>query len=328
TRAPADYSGGAARSLERVLLTGANGLIGGALQRTLRPRLEIRRLVRSQPRPNEQSAFYWDPASGVIDARAFEDVDAVVHLAGEPVLGRWTRGKRRRVLESRVLGTRLVIDAADRAGVRVVVSASAVGYYGCDPGDAAANEQAPCGDGFLAQVCREWERAATDAITDHDRVRLVLARIGVVLSPNGGALGLMRRHAQRARLVMIAGRGDQPVPWISMPDTLRAIERCLEDPSLRGPINLVAPNPVTQRELAKSVATRCGARTIHAPAPVLRLIAGDLAREVLLGGRRVTPTSLLDNGFRFQHETLASALDEAVAETPDTELDTELDTGP
>jgi len=252
----------------------------------------------------------WDPAARTIDAAAIEGVDAVVHLAGESIAsGRWTTAAKRRILESRTTGTQLLCETvgALKRPPGVLVSASAIGFYG-DRGDAALDESSSGGDGFLADVCRQWEHATQPA--QSAGIRVVHLRIGVVLTPLGGALARMLTSF-RAGVGGRLGSGAQFMSWISLDDLLGAIVHCIATPSLDGPVNATAPTPVTNAEF-----TRTLGGVLHRPAllPVpafaLRLLLGEMADELLLCSARVLPRKLLASGFSFHHGELRTALAE------------------
>jgi uncharacterized protein (TIGR01777 family) len=292
----------------RVLITGSSGLIGSALV----PRLEagghaIARLVRSRERTGD-GAYFWDPESGVLDEAALKGVDAVVHLAGETVAGRWTREKKRRIRDSRILGTRLLSEAIATAHERpeVFVCASAVGIYG-DRGDEELTEASPRGGGFLAGVVEEWEAATAPAA--HAGARVVNIRSGEVLSRGGGALA-SQLPPFRLGLGGPLGGGRQFMSWISIADEVGAIQHALATGSLSGPLNLVAPTPVTNREFAKTLG-RVLRRPAVLPTPLLplRLVFGtEFVEEVLLVSARVLPERLLESGYRFRFTELEPAL--------------------
>jgi uncharacterized protein (TIGR01777 family) len=290
-----------------VAVTGATGLIGSALVARLRARGHtVRRLLRSA-RDAEAGDVVWDPARGVVPPEALAGADAVVNLAGEPVAHRWTSARKSAIRDSRVLGTELLARAirALDAKPRVVLTGSAVGYYG-DRGDELLDESSAPGSDFLARVCTAWESAAAP-IADAG-VRLVQLRTGIVLSPKGGAL---------ARLLPIfrlggggpLGSGRQWMSWISLDDHLRAMEHALFTESLRGPANLVAPNPVTNAEFASALG-RVLARPALVPVPsfALELLYGEMARATLLAGQRALPKALSGSGFDFAEPTLEGAL--------------------
>jgi hypothetical protein len=289
----------------KVLITGANGLVGSALgARLAAVGHHLVRLTRSAPRgPGD---FRWDPTAGEIDPAAFDGIDAVVHLAGETVAGRWTEAKKRRIRDSRVLGTRLLAEtaAAHDPRPRAFVSASAIGYYG-DRGDDPVAEESPIGEGFLAEVVRDWEAAAEPA--REAGIRVVNLRFGIVQSAAGGAL--------RAQLPLFrlglggrVGNGRQYVSWVAIDDVVGAIEFALSSDPLTGPVNVTAPEPVTNADYARTLGRVLRRPALlPAPAPAVRLLLGEFAGE-LLGGQRVVADRLLESGFEFQHPELEGAL--------------------
>jgi uncharacterized protein (TIGR01777 family) len=292
---------------QTVAISGATGLIGAALVTRLRAQGHtVRRLLRSS-RESGPDDVRWDVASGALPRNALVDVDAIVHLAGEPVAHRWTAARKRAIRDSRVRGTEQLaaaVVAMDRPP-RAFLSGSAVGYYG-DHGDEVVDESAPPGGDFLARVCVEWEAAAAPVVGAG--VRLVLLRTGIVLNPHGGAL---------ARLLPVfrvgaggpIGAGTQWMSWIGLNDHVRAMEHALCTESVRGATNLVAPNPVTSAEFATTLG-RVLARPALVPVPafVLELLYGEMARATLLSGQRVVPRALIGAGFEFDQPTLEGAL--------------------
>jgi uncharacterized protein len=288
----------------KVLVTGARGLIGSALVPQLRAGgRDVARLTRSQPR--QPGEFRWDPEAGEIDAAAFDGVDAIVHLAGETVAGRWTEGKKRRIRDSRVLGTRLIAERAAGAArrPRALVCASAIGYYGhrTEP----VTEASAPGDGFLARVVQEWEAAADPARAAG--IRVVNMRFGIVQSRAGGALKA-QLPLFRLGLGGRVGGGRQYVSWVAIDDVVGAIELAVSDERLSGPVNVTAPAPVTNAEYARTLG-----RVLHrpalvpAPAPAVKLVLGEFASE-LLHGQRVLPKRLREAGYEFRHPELEGAL--------------------
>jgi hypothetical protein len=291
----------------RIAVSGATGLIGGALaQRLSRDGHEVVPLVRRPPQPSER-AIAWDPARGTIDRAALEGCDAVVHLAGENVFGRWTATKKRRIRESRVAGTRLVSEAI--AGLerrpRVLLAASAVGYYG-DQGAVELTEQSSSGADFLADVARDWEAATAPA--SRAGVRVANLRFGVVLDPSGGILAKML-PAFRLGLGGPIGSGAQYFPWIALEDVLGAILHVLATDSLSGPVNITAPHPVTQLEFVRTLG-RVLRRPALLPVPLLalRLVFGREAAALMGSGQRVLPARLVAAGFRFRAPEIEPAL--------------------
>ncbi|MGH7459135.1 MAG: TIGR01777 family oxidoreductase [Longimicrobiaceae bacterium] len=290
-----------------VAVSGASGLIGGRLTPFLAERgWKVLRLVRG--RPSGEGEILWDLDSGKVDDVALEGIGAVVHLAGEPIAsGWWTRAKKREIRRSRVEGTRLLAEAL--AGLRskpeVLVSASAVGYYG-DRGDERLSEESSAGRGFLAEVAREWEAAAEPA--RRAGIRVVTLRNGIVLAGGGGMLGRLLVPFELG-LGGVVGKGDQWVSWIAMEDLLRVVERSLEQGALSGPVNAVAPEPVRNRELAKTLGKVLRRPVIiPLPAAALKLLLGEMAKETLLASTRALPDRLGGTGFDFRHPTLEGAL--------------------
>jgi len=291
-----------------IAVTGSTGLVGSALVSALETHEHlVRRLVRCEVTDAERE-IRWNPDTGEIDAAELNGVDAVVHLAGENIAGhRWSEDVKRRLLESRTKGTRLLAETLAGLTMKpnVLVSASAIGYYG-NRGDEEVDELAPSGNGFLAEVCREWEAAAQGA---HDAdIRLVRLRIGPVLSPGGGALAKMLPPFKMGLGGTIAS-GRQYFSWITLDDLVSAIVFALETESLVGPVNAVAPGAVTNREFTKTLGRVLGRPTIFPmPAFVARLAFGEMADEMLIGGVRVAPHELTAAGFTFEFPQLEPAL--------------------
>ena len=291
----------------RVLVSGSSGLIGSALVRVLRDEgADVLRLVRRPvAAPDEVS---WDPVAGrTPDLDAVDGLDAVVHLAGAGVGDRrWTPQYRNEILASRVDSTTLLamaIAAVERKP-RVFLSGSAVGFYGAS-GDAELDEDSPSGDDFLADVCRKWEAATKPAVAAG--VRTVVLRSGIVLSTRGGALGKVL-PLFRAGLGARLGSGHQYVSWIARPDHVAAVRFLIDAEGVRGPVNLTAPNPVTNATYTKAIG-----RAVHRPAwlispePALKVALGGFA-ETIVTGQRVLPRRLLDAGFSFDYPALDVAL--------------------
>jgi hypothetical protein len=296
----------------RVLVTGSSGLVGTALLAHLEAKGDdVLRLVRGD-RPIARTEIRWNPAAGAIDEEGLEGLDAVVHLAGENLAdGRWTRARKDRIWKSRVDGTQLLAETLARCGAkpRVLVSASAVGYYG-DRGAEPLDEASTAGRGFLAKLCAAWE-AATEPAAGAG-IRVVRCRAGIVLSAAGGALPRML-PVFRLGLGGPLGSGSQYVPWIALDDLLRVIHTAIVTESLRGPVNAVAPTPVTSRgfSLALGRVLRRPA-ILPVPAFVLRIAFGELADEGLLASQRVAPARLLAAGFAFRHPEIREALAHAL----------------
>jgi len=290
----------------RIAITGASGLLGHALTDHLaRAGHDVVPLVRRYP--PSLGEVGWDPASGRIERDKLQGTDAVVHLAGASIATRWTRRRQAAIRASRVDGTRLI--AATLASLvpppRVLVSASAVGYYGAH-GDERIDESAPPGTGFLAEVARAWEEATSAA--QGAGIRTVHARFGVMLAREGGALAKML-PAFRLGLGGRVGSGRQGFSWIGLIDAVRAVHRLLVDGTLRGPVNVVAPEPVSQADFARALG-----RALHRPAFVplpagaVRAAFGRMGEETLLGGAFVVPAVLRRAGFTWEAPGIDDAL--------------------
>lgn len=292
-----------------VLISGSTGLIGSALVRSLRA--DGHAITRLSRAGGGADVVQWDPVAGAFDAADVPACDAVVHLAGESVVGRWSAAKKAAIRDSRVRGTRLLCEALARLETRprVLVCASAVGLYG-DRGSEILTEGSPAGRGFLADVVREWEAAARPAV--EAGIRVVLLRFGVVLSKAGGALAKMLTPF-RMGLGGKIGSGRQYVSWVSLDDTVRAIRFALDTQSLSGPVNVAAPNAVTNADFARALARRLGRPSfVPTPAFAVRAALGEAADELLLASTRVQPARLLEAGFSFRHPAIEEALDAAL----------------
>lgn len=291
---------------KRILIAGASGFIGSAIAAYLSTAGHtVYSLVRRPPRaPNERS---WDPERGVLASSTFDDIDVVIHLGGESLLGRWSAEKKRRIVESRAVSTELLaraIATLERPPA-VAIIASAIGAYG-DTSDQVVDESAPYGSGFLAHVCREWERASS--ALDSTPCRRVTLRIGTVLNAAGGAL----RQMLPAFSLGLGGRlgsGAQYVSWIALEDLCGIIEHAIYTESLSGPVNAVSPTPCTNHAFTKTLGQALRRPTLcHLSAPVLRAIFGELADNLLLGSSRVHPTRLVASGYRFLLNELSEAI--------------------
>ncbi len=290
----------------KVVVSGSTGLIGSALVTFLRAQgLEVSRLVRV--REDTEDAVWWDPVAEEIEQTKLEGLDAVVHLAGENIAGRWTADKKRRIRESRLQGTRFLRNTLTQLEKppHVFVSASAIGYYG-DRGDEVLTEESEPGTGFLADVCREWE--ATTVPATQKGMRVVNPRFGVVLSARGGALAKML-PAFKLGVGGVVGSGRQYWSWIALDDAVGAVHHILKTESLKGPVNVCSPNSVTNREFTQILAEVLG-RPAILPMPGLaaRLALGEMANALLLASARVQPTKLLNSGYEFRYPDLKSAL--------------------
>ncbi|WP_202511314.1 TIGR01777 family oxidoreductase [Streptomyces sp. SID5643] len=292
----------------RIAVAGASGLIGSALARSLTADgHEVRRLVRGTPRAAGE--IRWDPEGGRVDAAGFAGCHAVVNLAGAGVGDRrWTDAYKQRIRDSRVKGTAALagavasLDAKERP--RVFVNGSAIGYYG-ETGERTADESTPAGEGFLPELCVEWEGATAPA--QEAGVRTVVTRTGLVVSREGGAwarLFPLFRAGAGGRM----GDGSQYWSFIALHDEVAAIRHLIDTDGLSGPFNVTAPNPVTNREITAAMGRVLHRPTLFpVPAAVLRTVLGEMAGDVL-GSVRVLPTRLLESGFRFAFPEIEGAI--------------------
>lgn len=294
-----------------ILVTGAAGLIGTALVSHLsRNKHRVLRLVRkAQAAPGE---IRWDPSAQTMDTEALERLDAVVHLAGENLAeGRWDARKKNRIRESRVQGTRFLSQCLARLfdPPKVLVSVSAIGYYG-DRGEDPLDEESGPGKGFLADVCREWEAATEPAVMRG--IRVVHPRIGMVLTTKGGALARML-PAFRLGIGGRIGSGRQFMSWVAVEDLAGIIDYVIHNGSLHGPVNAVSPNPVTNLDFSIMLARVLSKPALLAlPAFAARIAFGEMADALLLASTRVLPARLKESGYRFQFPELEGALRHAL----------------
>lgn len=291
----------------KILVSGSHGLVGGALIKSLEAQgHEVFRLVRYAPHAERE--VEWSPDRYSIALARIEGFDAVVNLAGESIAeGRWTDDKKRRIRESRVKGTKLLGDALANltAPPQTFICASAIGYYG-SRGDEVLTEDSARGDDFLSEVCAEWEQAT--ALAAEKGIRVVNARFGIILDQEGGALKKMLPPF-RMGVGGKMGGGNQWMSWITLADVIEALNFALSNQSLRGPVNYVAPNSVTNAEFTKTLG-RVLARPTLFPVPVfaIKLMFGEMGEALLLGSQRVAPVRLAEAGYSFKHADLENAL--------------------
>jgi uncharacterized protein (TIGR01777 family) len=298
--------------MARTFVTGASGVIGRRLIRALDDAIVSSRREPRVPAGSPR-AVRWDPARELAPREALEGTDAIIHLAGEPLAeGRWTARKKESIRESRIRGTRHLVDALEAVErrPRVLVSASAVGIYG-DRGDELLDEGSAIGDDFLARLCREWEEEAMAAT--RFGVRVVCARIGVVLSPDGGAIPKML-PAFRIGVSGKLASGAQWMPWIHIDDAVSLLLLAASDERVNGPLNVVAPEPATNAEFTHALAAAVRRPAmLRIPRFALRLAFGELA-EVMLASQRVMPKRAIELGHRFRHRDVGSAVRAAIAD--------------
>jgi uncharacterized protein (TIGR01777 family) len=290
----------------KILITGATGFIGSALADFLKSKAHTLFFL-SRKKQGSPDHLSWDPAKQEIESRKLEGMDAVVHLGGESIMGRWTEEKKRRILESRVQGTDLLSRTLSGLAQkpRVLICASAMGYYG-DRQEAWLTEESSPGKNFLSQVCQAWEKACEPAVKAGIRVAHI--RIGMVLSPGGGALKKMLLPFKLGLGGKI-GSGAQYMSWVTLDDLLKIMEFSMTHDEVKGPVNAVGPEPVTNFDFTKTLGRVLHRPTIFPmPAFAARLVFGQMADELLLSSTRVKPEKLLKAGFRFDHAYLESAL--------------------
>lgn len=291
----------------KILISGASGLIGSNLTAFFTTGgHEVYKLVRRKP--SCRNEIFWDPSKGIINPADLEGFDAFIHLAGENIgESRWSSGKKRVFIESRTNGTSLLAKSANnlKTPPKVFISASATGFYG-DRGDEILTEKSSKGDLFISDLCEAWEKSASANIKKS--IRLILARIGVVLTPEGGALSKML-PIFRAGLGGKTGTGKQYIAWISMDDLIGSIYHIMYNDSVAGKINLVAPNPATNSRLVE-ILSKIMKRPAFADIPgnILKMIFGQMADEILLASSRVIPAKLLESGYDFLKPELEQTL--------------------
>lgn len=297
----------------KILITGASGLIGTALQKSFAEKgYEMLLATRGDPKRPEQ--IKWDMEAGFAetDVSRLEGLDAVIHLAGENVSGlRWTDDKKNAIRESRIKGTHNVVNTLSKLEnkPKVFISGSATGFYG-DRGDDVMTETSTAGDTFLAEVCKAWEIESRRA--EDMGIRTVLLRTGIVLSKDGGALATMLTPFKFG-VGGVVGSGKQWMSWISLDDVVEIINFVLENETLRGAVNVVAPNPVTNEEFTKTLGTVLYRPTfLPLPSFAVNLVFGEMGDALLLDSTRVEPKRLQEAGFKFEFTDLKTAMEHAV----------------
>jgi uncharacterized protein (TIGR01777 family) len=296
--------------MKTILVTGASGLIGQKLiALLLEENYTVKTLTRAPFKTNVKvQQFIWDVELQQIDLKALEEVNTIIHLAGESVAGkRWTKTQKERLHNSRIDSTRLLFNTLSkiRHSVKNIISASAVGYYG-DRGAALLNEESPMGTGFLAELCRDWEREVMKFSTLN--IREVRGRIGIVLSKTGGALPEMMKTFPMG----IAGyfaKENLYYPWIHIDDLCAAFLFCIENENCNGAFNFTGPAPVLQKEIITTAVETFHSKAIVAPIPpfILKVALGEMA-EMVLNSQRCTPEKISNQGFRFQFSTIQEAM--------------------
>lgn len=295
----------------KILISGSSGLVGTALTLFLQAKgHELLSLTRSK---NRESSIYWKPEEGLLDPEILNTVDAVIHLAGENLANkRWSPAQKRKILDSRVMGTQLLAETIANAEKppKIWISASAVGFYG-NSGDQFVDENSPAGTGFLADVCKRWEAATQKA--ENASARVVHLRTGMVLSSEGGALKKMLPPFRMGVGGQI-GDGRQYISWILLEDMVHAIDHILNHDSLSGAVNLVTPEPVTNQQFTKTLGAVLHRPTLFPlPAFMAKILFGEMANELLLSGTRALPTKLLESGYSFLYPKLTEGVEHLLA---------------
>ena len=296
-----------------ILITGASGLIGTALRKSFQDK-GYEMLLASRKEPSDDNEIQWNPDTGFADDELarLEGLDAVVHLAGESIAGlRWTEEKKKAIRDSRVHGTRTMIEAFARLDRKpeVFISASAIGFYG-DRGEDEMTETSSAGDTFLSEVAKEWESEARRA--EDMGIRTVLLRNGIVLSKDGGALGTMLTPFKLG-VGGVIGSGKQWMSWISMADVVKVVHFAIENERVRGAINVTSPHPVTNEEFTNILGDVLYRPTfLPLPEFAVNLVFGEMGDALLIDSTKVVPKRLLDAGYKFEYPDLKSALENAV----------------
>ena len=292
----------------KILISGSHGFIGSAVHRHLEQRgCQLLRLIRQTQIAHSDEVF-WNLPDSFIDHSKLTNLDAVIHLAGENLFGRWNEKKKQAIHDSRVKSTAFLAKtlAAMEQKPKVLICASAIGYYG-DRGEDECIEMAEAGDGFLGTVCRQWEQATMPA--SEAGIRVVNLRFGVVLGKEGGSLAKML-PAFKMGMGGPLGDGQQWVSWVSIDDAVRAVAFALEHESLAGSVNVVSPQPVRNKEFAQAIGhALLRPEVVPVPKRILKFMFGEMAEETLLASTKVLPHKLQTEDFQFQHPDLNTALE-------------------
>lgn len=290
----------------KILITGSSGFLGQALVSFFSKNHRVYKLVRIKENLKEDE-IEWDPGTGLIAPYMLEGFDAVIHLAGESIASRWTKQKKKEILDSRVIGTQLLCQGLaqlDRPP-SVLISASAIGFYG-DRGNELLTEQSSKGTGFLSDVCSEWE--ASTELAEKKGIRVVHARFGIILSPEGGALKKMLTPFKLG-LGGKLGSGSQYMSWIALEDVLRVIDYSIQHNHIKDALNVVSPHPLTNEEFTKTLGNLLDRSTFFTvPGFMVKLVFGEMGDALLLASQKVVPQTLEKAGFTFKFPTLKEAL--------------------
>jgi uncharacterized protein (TIGR01777 family) len=294
--------------MKRILISGSRGLIGSHLSAFLSEQgYTIKRLVR-QKKSNITSEIFWDPIEEVLENTYLQEFDVVIHLAGASIASwPWSRNKKTKIKNSRVQGTNFLSKRLSElpSKPQLLICASAIGYYG-DRGEELLDEGSPAGRDFLSEVCQDWEAAAEPA--EQAGIRVAHLRFGMILSPKQGALAKML-PAFRIGLGAVMGSGEQYISWITLTDVSRIVKHVIEKSELHGPINVVAPSPVSNAEFSKFLARVLSKPLLFTlPSFILKAALGQMGKELLLASTRVIPKKLIESGYSFEHPELGPAL--------------------
>jgi len=294
----------------KILVSGSSGFIGSVLIPYLQDKgFDVSRLIRKKTQ--SQIDIFWDPENGILERESVEGFDVIINLCGENIVGRWTQKKKNRIKTSRVNSASLISKTISELTnpPKLFISASAVGFYG-NRGDEVLNEKSAIGKGFLAEVSNEWETAAK--VNVNSGTRVVLLRSGLVLGKNGGALKQMLTPFKLGLGGML-GDGKQYWSWIALYDTLGSIFHIINTDSIQGPVNIVAPDPVTNKEFVHILSEVLKRPALfHMPGFIVRSIFGEMADEGLLSSTRVYPAKLTESGYKFNYHDLKKALNDIV----------------
>lgn len=295
----------------KIAVAGSSGMVGSILVPFLRAEgHQVKKLVRRKIRAEDE--IFWNPESGDIDLVALEGYDAIINLAGENLgNGRWTEEKKTQIVDSRLKSTKTLCAGLVRLKFppKVLLNASAIGYYG-NQGSQVVNENSPNGTGFLAQLCREWEESTK--IAERQGIRVVLLRFGAVQCVRGGMLRKMLTPFKLG-LGGVMGSGDQYLSWITIDDVLESIQYLLTHESIKGPVNLVTPQPITNRLYTRTLGRVLRRPTIlSVPSFLVKWVFGEMGTELILASTRVMPTRLMQSGYSFHYPELRGALEHLV----------------
>lgn len=298
--------------MQTILITGSNGLVAQSLVPILKKKYKLKFLTRN---PKKENEYFWDINKGIIDEKSLENVEIILHLAGASIgEKRWTKVRKKEILDSRTKSAQLILKKIKEKNIRLktFLSASAVGYYGTITTENIFDENSPCGNDFLSQVCQKWEQTADDFSTIADRI--LKLRFGVILSPKSGALKKMILPT-KYNLNSPIGNGKQIIPWIDIDDLIRFIDFCLENQNISGTYNAVSPNPVSNQLFTQTLAKVLNKKILlpNLPQWIIKLLFGEMS-ILLLEGSKISAEKILNTGFKFQYPDLEKSLSKMLKE--------------